>query len=267
MSVVARVHEELVAMVRHENLYTEYIEDMYQRSDKAKLEELARLRGYELETLKKLRVMYVSERGATLMHPKYEGHLREFGVLNDTNKPVFYGRWVIPIYNERGKVVNLVGYSNTSKIRYLYGKAKYYSRNNTLYGLENLDTVVSSGYAMITEGITDSICLRNLGYESVYSECGTVSTKYKRDVINRREPRVTILFPDRDEPGGRALRNWKYTNAVVVWADPAYKDIDEMCKKRPEAKEVLRRVVSEILEEAELGFISKREYTVRVKQK
>lgn len=262
--VVQKVDEVLSAMREHGERFTDYVDYIFERSDKEALNELATLRQFSPETLKAQKVFYVPKSGASLMVPKYQEHLRSFGVLSDRNKPVFYNRWVFPIFNTRGQVVNLVGYSPTSKDRYLYGRTPYYDRRNTLYGLEKLHLVDEMGYALITEGITDAIRLRDLGYPNSYAMCGTGNSTFIYGQINRRTTKGVIEIPDRDEPGQKAQRNWKFDDSTTLWVDPQYKDIDELCRKHPDGIKAVRKAIDYIISEYELGGLNTNTVTVRV---
>lgn len=264
MSVVEKVEQALKDMREHCERFTEYVNYIFERSDKDALQELATLRQFSLETLLAQKVFYVPKSGASLMVPKFQEHLREFGVLSDKNKPVFYNRWVFPIFNAQGQVVNLVGYSPTAKDRYLYGRTPYYDRRNTLYGLERLHLVEEMGYALITEGITDTVRLRDMGFLNTYAMCGTGNSTFIYGQINRRASKGVIKIPDRDEPGQRALRNWKFDSSITLWVDPQYKDIDELCKKHPDGVNAVKRAINNLIRELEYGGSQVNNITVRV---
>lgn len=261
---VQKVEQALSAMREHGERFTEYVNYIFERSDKDALQELATLRQFSLETLKAHKVFYVPKSGASLMVPKFQEHLRSFGVLSDQNKPVFYNRWVFPIFNSKGHVVNLVGYSPYTKDRYLYGRTPYYDRRNTLYGLERLHLVEEMGYALITEGITDTIRLRDMGFPNTYAMCGTGNSTFIYGQINRRASKGVIKIPDRDEPGQRALRNWKFDGSTTLWVDLQYKDIDELCKKHPDGIKAVRKALNHLIGELEFGWLNIDAVTVRV---
>ncbi len=248
----------------HGERFTEYVNYLFERSDKSKLAELASLRHFSTKTLAEQKVFYVPKSAASLMVPKFQSELRSFGVLSDRNKPVFYDRWIFPIFNSKGHVVNLVGYSPTSKDRYLYGRTPYYDRRNTLYGLERLHLVQELGFAIITEGITDTVRIRDMGFPNAYAMCGTGNSTFNYGQINRRATKGVIKIPDRDGPGQKANKNWKFDNAVTLWADPQFKDIDEMCKKHPDGIKAVIKALNNIINSFDIGYMSSDAITVRV---
>lgn len=251
-------------MHKHGELFTEYVDTIYKRADQDKLQELANLRQFSLETLQAQKVFYVPPSGASLMMPKYQEHLKSFGVLSDRNLPVFYNRWVFPINNAMGQVVGLVGYSPTEKTRYLYARTPYYDRRNTLYGLEKLHLVDEMGYAIITEGITDTIRLRDMGYLNTYAMCGTGNSTFIYGQINRRADKGVIKVPDRDEPGQKACKNWKFNDSTTIWVDPQFKDIDEMCKKHPDGIRAVKKTLDRVINEYAMGGKNLNAVTIRL---
>ena len=84
------------------------------------------------------------------------------------------------------------------------------------------------GYAFVTEGITDTIRLRDLGYKNSFAMCGTHKSEYIRRQLNRCRHGV-ILIPDRDDAGLGALKGWQFNRSVTIFINFQYKDIDEMC--------------------------------------
>lgn len=165
-----------------------------------------------------------------MLLPEFMSELYDFGVISATNnKPIFTNRWVIPILDTDGYVQSLVGYSPDAKERYIYGTGKYYRRNETLYGLENLNRAYAEGYAFITEGITDTLRLRSLGYWNTFAMCGTHKTQFILQQLNRLKYGV-IWIPDRDAPGKKAERHWVVNKSITLRTPIQFKDCDEFLK-------------------------------------
>ena len=223
----------------YENHLTEYVKDMHGRSNKQKLQEFSELRGFSLETINKAEIFYVGEMVEMLV-PKYLEYIESFGVISPTNKkPIFHNRYAIPIKNPEGKVINLVGYSKEADERYVYGTAKYYERRDTLWGLENLYIAYKLGYAILVEGITDAIRMRDLGYINTFATCGTHKSEFMMQQLNRCRHGI-IRIPDRDSAGIRALEHWDTNRHLTLKVAMQYKDVDEMCGAEPENIEWLR---------------------------
>lgn len=214
--------------VKYESLLSGYTSELIRRANPLMLDELCRLRAFNLETLKESSIFYIGDM-AEMILPKYFDNIGEFGVISETNhKPIFRNRWVMPIKSPNGEVQNFVGYSPYADERYIYGTSKYYRRRDTLYGLENLEMAYDLGYAFVTEGITDTIRLRDLGYKNSFAMCGTHKSEYIRRQLNRCRHGV-ILIPDRDDAGLGALKGWQFNRSVTIFINFQYKDIDEMC--------------------------------------
>lgn len=224
---------------------TDYVSLLQGRSEikyPDKLSELASFRDYDVQLLKDQGIFYVGE-AAELLLPQYLNRLVEFGVISpNNNKPIYHNRWVMPIKDSDGLVQNLVGYSPDSDERYIYGTARYYRRADTLYGLENINEAYQCGYAILTEGITDAICLRNLGYKVAFGRCGTRSSDYVVDLLNRCKYGV-IRIPDRDNAGLRALKDWKFNRHVTLFVNLQYKDVDQMCRNDETCKEIVKQYI------------------------
>lgn len=215
---------------------TQYYEDLKARQHKQKIAEFAELRKFSVDTVNNSGIFYVSEMAEMLL-PKYLDDVKDFGIISPTNNmPIFKDRWVIPIKDQNGLILNFVGYSPSADERYIYGTGKYYQRRQTLWGLENLHIAYEMGYAYVTEGITDAMRLRDLGYPNSFARCGTHSQKFIDKQLNRCRHGV-IQIPDRDDPGIRALKGWKCNRSVVLYIGFKYKDLDELCKESIENQE------------------------------
>lgn len=218
--------KQLEDMNEYLNKLTDYTSILRQMSDKDKLEEFAELRCIKLQTLIDNDMFYIGNMSEMVV-PKYINELVSFGVISPTNrKPIFHDRWIMPIKNEYGQVINLVGYSNIAKERYVYGTALYYDRQNTLYGLENIDKAYDMGYAILTEGITDTLSVRDLGHPNVFAACGTMRSPHKIQVLNRCRF-GTINIHDRDKPGDKTKAYWDTFRHFTFVTPVEYKDSNE----------------------------------------
>ena len=219
--------------------YVNELKDIQNEKYPEKLEELSELRKFSLETIKNEGIFYV-DKNIELMLPKYADDLEGFGIISpNNNRPIFQHRWVIPIRDTNGKVLNLVGYSPVSNERYVYGNSEVYLRRDTLYGLQNLTEAYKCGYAIMCEGITDAIALHNIGYRVAFGNCGTFRSTVSINQLERCRFGV-IKIPDRDKAGAIANKEWKFSRCITMKVPLGFKDIDEVLKK-----EELREIVKE----------------------
>lgn len=211
-------------------LFSEYVAELRRRSNPDKLRDFAEFRKFPLSTLEECGIFYIGEMVEMLL-PLYLSQVESFGVISPTNhKPIFHDRYLMPIYDQDGSLLNLVGYSSNADERYVYGKAKYYRRKDTLWGLENLPLAYEMGYAVLTEGITDAIRLRSLGIKNAFGRCGTLQSKFVMDQLNRCRYGV-IMIPDRDSPGFDTRKHWRTNRSMFLNTYLAYKDSDEMLRE------------------------------------
>ena len=197
------------------------------------IDNFCKLRAFDRETVDACDIFYIGDMTEMLI-PSHFDRVDKLGVISPTNqKPIFRNRWVMPIKNQDNLVQNFVGYSPYADERYIYGTSEYYRRGGTLYGLENLDMAYKMGYAFVTEGITDTIRLRDMGYLNSFAMCGTRTTEFVLRQLNRCRYGV-ILIPDRDDAGLEAHKHWIYNRSMTIFINFQYKDLDEMCATKLE---------------------------------
>lgn len=229
--------------------FTEYVYELKKRSGAKGLENFVEMRGIPMEEVVASDIFYIEDATEMLL-PRYLGDVEDFGVISPTNKkPIFHNRYVMPIKDTDGRILNLVGYSKTADERYVYGTAKYYRRRETAYGLENLHLAYEYGYGILTEGITDTIRVRSLGndYRVSFANCGTHNSDFIMKQLNRCRFGV-IKIPDRDAPGKKAAKGWVCYRGVTLNTFIAYKDIDEMCKDKIENQDTVRQYLDMCIE-------------------
>lgn len=211
--------------------YTEYVQFLKSRTDREQLEKLSSLRGFTPELIDKHDIFWIG-RMQELLVPDFLDDIQHFGIISPTNnKPIYHDRWIIPIKDTNGKVQNLVGYSNVEDERYVYGTGTYYSRKDTLYGLENYDLAYELGWCIVTEGITDTLSIRQLGYPNTFSMCGTMRSEKKMEMLNRLRHGV-IFIPDRDKAGDNTRNHWKVNRYFIFHTPIKYKDADETLNEK-----------------------------------
>lgn len=223
---------------RYTDEFTAYVNELRERAGDKMLEEFCQMRQFSMETVREQGIFYIGDATEMLL-PAYLDQVEAFGVISPTNKkPIFHNRYVMPIKNEKGKVLNLVGYAKDADERYVYGTAKYYRRRDTMYGLENLDLAYELGYAILTEGITDTIMLRNLGHKNTFANCGTHRSDFIMRQLNRCKYGV-LKLPDRDLAGLKASKKWKCDRSITLNTYVMFKDVDEMCTHSDEMRSIV----------------------------
>ena len=224
--------------------FTLYAKLLKDRSDKSKINVLSEIRKIPVKVLEDSDVFWI-EKPEEMLYPGFIDELDNFGVISPSNrKPIFHHRWVFPIKNSDGKVINFVGYSNMVDERYVYGTGKYYSRSNTLYGLENYDEALRLGYAILTKGITDTEAVRGLGYKNVFAWCGTMQSEEKLKLLNRCRYGV-IRIPDRDIAGEKVTAFWNFNRYFNLTTMIGFKDSAQMLAEGEEMREHYRICLDE----------------------
>lgn len=230
---MSNIDKELKDMKEYTKGLTDYVNCLRERAGDKMLDYFAELRQFPREVIDEQKIFYIGDATEMLL-PSFYDKVEEYGVISPTNKkPIFHNRFVMPIMDTDGNVLNLVGYSKEANERYVYGTAKYYRRRETMYGLENLNMAYELGYGIVTEGITDTIRLRGLGYKNTFAMCGTHKSDFIMKQLNRCRYGV-IEVPDRDEAGQKAAKRWLCNRRVVLNTFVAYKDVDEMCSASPD---------------------------------
>lgn len=232
-------------------LYNRYVYMLQKRSIVKypnKLQELSELRKIPLHVLEDAGAFYIGESTELLISTDAEifKALPDFGVISGTNKaPIYHDRWVFPIKDIDANVLSLVGYTNTETERYIYATAKYYDRADDFFGMEKLKLGYQLGYVVLTEGITDALAYRGLGYEVSLANCGVNNTIYKRMLLDRLKHGV-IRVHDRDFAGKKTRQTWDYRHTKTLVTPYGFKDSAQILEKsewRDYFEDVMPKVV------------------------
>lgn len=244
---MSSLQSELEIYTKYTDELTDYVNELKSRAGDKMLQYFADLRQLPLDVIIESDIFYIGDATEMLL-PRYISKVEGFGVISPTNKkPIFHNRFIFPIKDTNGKVVNLVGYSKEANERYVYGTAKYYRRRETMYGLENLEMAYDLGYAILTEGITDTTRVRSLGFKNCFANCGTHKSDFIMKQLNRCRYGV-IKIPDRDEAGQRALKKWESYRSITLNTFVAYKDIDEMCRESQSNRDIVKEYIETCIE-------------------
>lgn len=223
------LNDEIIAYESMAKKMEAYAEAMAKQSNirhPEKLGELSERRHFNLSLLEGLGVFYVGEMVEMLL-PEFIDDVDKLGVISATNKmPIFKDRYVFPIRDIDGRIINFVGYTWKSDTRYVYGTGKYYERGNDMYGMEAFMYAQDMGWAIVVEGITDKIALNNAGYMNAFAMCGTAKSEEKMWLLSSLENGV-IFIHDRDKAGDETRKHWIVPRCVRVNICGNVKDIDE----------------------------------------
>lgn len=241
-----KVISQLKEMEDYTKYLTEYVEELRDRAGDNMLDYFAEMRKFPREVIDEQKIFYIGDATEMLL-PNYIDKVESFGVISPTNRrPIFHNRFVMPIMDEKGMVINLVGYSKEANERYVYGTAKYYRRRDTLYGMENIELAYQLGYMFVTEGITDTIRMRSLGYKNTFARCGTHGSD-EMNIISNRMKHGIIRIPDHDKAGQAAVKKWECCRGITINPFIAFKDIDSMCYESEEMCEVVKAYMDEAI--------------------
>ena len=223
------------------NKYVEQIRAIAKQKYPDALKELGERRGFDVEMLDKLSVFYVGDM-RELVLPQFIDNLKEFGVVSETNgRPIFEDRYVFPIKDCFGNVINLVGYTWKSDVRYVYGTAKYYERHIDMYGMEFMAYIFKVGWCILVEGITDKIALNNVGVYNVLASCGTANSPCRMELLSRLEYGVAFIY-DRDDAGWECRKHWIVPRYIEVNISNGDKDIDQYLRNKDNIENMIASI-------------------------
>ena len=165
----------------------------------------------------------------------------------------FRGRVIIPIADERGRVVGFGGrVLDDSKPKYLNTQETVlFNKRKLLFGLDRSHRAIQeAGYAIVVEGYMDAISVFGAGVENVVASLGTAFTVEHAKKLMRYAKEIYFCY-DSDEAGQQATIRAlslvvRDTGAVVkVITVPDGKDPDEYIRKH--GAEAFRELVKKAL--------------------
>lgn len=207
---------------------TGYVNTLQENAGDYMLDTLAEIRKIDVGVLKEAGIFYISD-PAEMLVPEYIDNIRDFGVVAMNNRPVYTGRWVIPIYDIKGYVMGMVGYKTEVTEKYVYATPKYFNRGDAVYGLQQIDKCIEQGFFIVTEGIMDAIRVKSLGFDNVISTCG--ADKSWERLLMFSGLKRGIFIPDRDRAGLGTNKHWKSETMVRLLLPLPFKDIDEFARQ------------------------------------
>ncbi len=166
--------------------------------------------------------------------------LRGAGLVIEGEKGVydrFRDRTMFPIHDLSGRPVAFGGRAFEGEPKYLNSPTTpLFDKGRLLYGLHwAREAIRAAGHAVLVEGYTDVLTLRQAGIENVVGSMGTSLTQGQADLLARLVPEVVIAY-DRDTAGGagavrgmQILRNSGLGVRVASFAED--EDPDSLVRK------------------------------------
>lgn len=233
------------AVVRYRKALTDYVETLQNNAGDNMLRELAEIRNFKLDTIKKAGIFYIDD-PAEMIVPEYIDQIREFGVIAMNNRPMFTQRYVIPIYDANGLVMSLVGYKYGVNEKYMYPNTKYFNRGDALYGLQDIDKCIEVGCTIVVEGLMDKIRVNELGFNNCIATCG--ADKSWERVLTFSGLQRCIFIPDRDRAGMLTKSHWKCDTMARLLLPCQFKDIDEFARQNNSTESFCKDLLSSSIE-------------------
>lgn len=157
---------------------------------------------------------------------------------------VYAGRFVYPVYDNKGHVAGWCGYDMFETPKYLdstnYG---YTAKGGMFYGSEKLPEYYRSDKPVIVvEGIVCCLWLRSQGFQAL-SSLGSNLSPYMTTIL-KRFGRRCVVIPDADEAGTKYRRQVKSRLPLAKCVQSCVaKDIDDSRKVEPKLAEEVARVI------------------------
>jgi len=175
-------------------------------------------------------------------------------VRNDNGRVYdrFRNRLIIPIRDERGRVVGFGGRAldANDNAKYINSpQSAVFDKSRLLYGLDTGRSAIrDSGTVVIVEGYMDVIQAHQAGYANVVAQMGTAMTEPQIRQVAPRYAKRIVLALDADEAGRNAARRslevarqtlardyaGKLSVDIAILKIPAGKDPDDFLRESPE---------------------------------
>ena len=118
----------------------------------------------------------------------------------------FRGRVIIPIADERGRIVGFGGRAlGDAQPKYLNtAETPVFNKRKLLFGMDRAHSAIArAGYTIVVEGYMDAIAAWEAGVENVVATLGTSFTSDHAALLLRRAPRIVFCY-DSDRAGQEA---------------------------------------------------------------
>lgn len=167
----------------------------------------------------------------------------------------FWGRLMIPIHDEFGKVIGFGGRimdGNKSVAKYMNSpESPVFQKRENLYALD-LAKASKQGFLILCEGYMDVISMHQAGFTNAVASLGTALTEEQVNLMKMHVNRVVIMYDSDDAGINAAIKAVKHLRSAGIQTKvcnySAYgKDPDEVLKTHG------RQAMIEILKKSESG--------------
>jgi DNA primase len=160
--------------------------------------------------LSHFKIGFVDGTVKTQLTPAQVKQAQDMGLFNDKRNERFYGRVVVPIFDEANQPVGLCGRDIAGHMEH-----KYLNMAGPQRGVWN--STAAAAYPdglIITEGIFDGLALWQAGIKNTIAICGMEGwSPLHTALIQKHNVRKVVLALDRDEAGERGVK--KVTAALT----------------------------------------------------
>ena len=167
----------------------------------------------------------------------------KYGVLKSNLTEVFLGRLIIPLYNQREKIVGfgarVFNVENASAKYINSSDSLLFHKSDFLFNLNNAKKYIKDNESIyIVEGYFDVLSLYSVGIKNVVASCGTALTDSHCKLLSRYTNNI-VLFYDSDNAGIKATLSaitkiLKNNLKVKVAVNRKFKDPDELIRNSKE---------------------------------
>lgn len=185
----------------------EFHRRLLQKSGKKGLDYLYS-RGYSDEIIEKLCIGYAAPRTlktgslrfSVSKRNEYLRYMAEADLIDENGREYFYNRIIFPNFAENGNVVNLIGRDIQPRSNLRYMNLRGLKRQLYLLGISDPSEPV-----YLTESVSDTVSLRQLGFQGV-GVCGTNLSAFMKQSLSPFQK--IYIVPQNDDPSFMAAKTW-----------------------------------------------------------
>ncbi|MBQ6519143.1 MAG: toprim domain-containing protein [Anaerolineaceae bacterium] len=215
-------------------------------------------RGYNDDVIRRLKIGYAGhnvlyKKGLQLDAEKrivYVEELKKLKLLNENGREYYYNRIIFPNVTKEGEVTNLTGRALSKKAGKRYLNIPEFKKQLYLIGLSNPELPL---YLM--ESVTDTVSMRQLGYQSVAVNGTALSKKMAASLDPFKK---IIIVPQNDLASQNAASTWcdmvpRCKVLLLDYVQGKQKDMNDILRQEGDvrAKAKIERASEHLLEKDE----------------